>query len=164
MIARIQKKESYLKSLPTFRLSVETPKREGDAPPQRKTNGLKFKGAGQKGHGKAINRHSDAAPIQLLGVAIWQELTQTPTFTPELRNRGAGLPRMWLDVSRVQPLCARTLSNHSELLRAFAIFREGAENSTRGACAPQRLRRQNGSWAVSRSKWNRGLSMDSMDF
>ena len=46
-------------------------------------------------------------------------------------------PRMWLDVPGVQPLCARTLSNYSELLRAFAIFREGAENSTRGACAPQ---------------------------
>ena len=28
-------------------------------------------------------------------------------------------------------------SNHSELFRAFAVFREGAENHTRGACAPR---------------------------
>ena len=56
---------------------------------------------------------------------------------PNSEIGGPAWPRMWLDMPRVQPLCARTLSNHPELLRAFAIFREGAENSTRGARAPQ---------------------------
>ena len=45
-------------------------------------------------------------------------------------------PRVWLDEPRGQPLCARPLPKHPEPFRACEVFREGAENSTRGACAP----------------------------
>ena len=45
-------------------------------------------------------------------------------------------PRVWLDAPRVQRLCARTPPKRSGLFRAFEVFREGAENRTRGACVP----------------------------
>ena len=45
-------------------------------------------------------------------------------------------PRALLDAPRVQPLCVRTLPKRSGLFRAFEVFREGAENRARGACAP----------------------------
>ena len=45
-------------------------------------------------------------------------------------------PWVLLDAPRVQPLGARSLSKRSKFFRAFDVFREGAENGARGACAP----------------------------
>jgi hypothetical protein len=49
---------------------------------------------------------------------------------------GAHPPRVLLDAPRVQSFCGHV----GEVLAtsgAFVVFREGAENGTRGACAPQ---------------------------
>jgi hypothetical protein len=45
-------------------------------------------------------------------------------------------PRVWLDAPRVQRLCDRRKRECREFFRAPDVFREGAENRTRGACAP----------------------------
>ena len=44
-------------------------------------------------------------------------------------------PRVWLDAPRVQPFCAPNLPESMEPVRALEVFREGAENRARGACA-----------------------------
>jgi hypothetical protein len=45
-------------------------------------------------------------------------------------------PRVWLDAPRVQPFCGREFAGDSEAFEALGVFREGAENRTRGAGAP----------------------------
>src|SRR5437867_1220841 len=56
-------------------------------------------------------------------------------FKPENRNWGAYPPRVWLDAPRVQPFLAPRWPEELELFHAVAVFREGAENCARGACA-----------------------------
>jgi len=45
-------------------------------------------------------------------------------------------PRVSLDAPRVQPDCACCGTGSAALFRAAKVFREGAENCTRGGCAP----------------------------
>ena len=52
-------------------------------------------------------------------------------------SRGTHPSRVLLDAPRVQPFGAGHFPEHLELFGAFDVFREGAENRTRGACAPQ---------------------------
>jgi hypothetical protein len=42
-----------------------------------------------------------------------------------------------LDAPRVQPVSVQQVGERCELFAALDVFREGAENGTRGACAPQ---------------------------
>ena len=48
-----------------------------------------------------------------------------------------GRPGVWLDAPRVRHFCARQFVASSGLLGAPDVFREGAENRTRGACTPR---------------------------
>src|SRR6185436_7123458 len=55
---------------------------------------------------------------------------------PENRSWGAHPPRVSLDAPRVQPFGAGPPPKRLELFGALGVFREGAENQTRGACDP----------------------------
>ena len=70
------------------------------------------------------------------GLATCATPSETERFMPNSEVGEHTRPRVWLDAPRVQPLCARTPPKLSGLFRACEVFREGAENGTRGACAP----------------------------
>ena len=59
-------------------------------------------------------------------------------MTLDLENRswGAHPPRIWLDAPGAQLFCARRCPERSEFSGPPEVFRESAENGTRGACAP----------------------------
>ena len=46
-------------------------------------------------------------------------------------------PRVWLDAPSRPASCARMWQQTFESFRCARVFREGAENRTRGGCAPQ---------------------------
>ena len=63
-------------------------------------------------------------------------LCELPLFEPEFRSSGS-TPASGVAGRASRPaFCARGGREHLELLGAPAVFREGAENGTRGACAP----------------------------
>ena len=45
-------------------------------------------------------------------------------------------PRVWLDAPRVQHAAPPAVPRRPELFHTHRVFREGAENCTRGGCAP----------------------------
>jgi len=57
-------------------------------------------------------------------------------FQSETRSWGAHPPRVWLDAPRVQCFGARRWLERSKPSCVLKVFREGAKNGTRGACAP----------------------------
>src|ERR1035437_2068123 len=60
-----------------------------------------------------------------------------PTHMPTIpRSWGARPPRALLDAPRVQPFWCTGWPSPAGLFRAFSLFREGAENCTRGGRAP----------------------------
>src|SRR6185369_188744 len=82
-------------------------------------------------------RQAAEARLRVLKILTAQShLSILMVFRLGKRSWGAHPPRVWLDAPRVQHFRARPLADSCELFGAPDVFREGAENGTRGACAP----------------------------